>query len=209
MDIQKLCSRLESLNSVFWNTNIDKQLTKAPYPNETPIESAFYRYVIAIRNKKTAQNIRKLFDDIQECLSPHNLAFQRLHCEFTSSFAEDVLASYKETIENFRGISTDNFQSYTKLIVCMSHENFWKPPLKQSNTTGRPKSEKVAKRRKLLNTILINKPYLNHDALSIFDDDSSEELREYIKSEFKKEKREDVLRTINDDLKVLNKNKSQ
>jgi len=178
MDIQKLRKLLESLNVVFWNTTIDKQIAKEKLPNSTPIESARWRYVIASRKKRsTDSSIKKLPNgqvvdtlfkkqsdiDIPKlispankaeqaktdkeisnlrkfltCLEPCGLAFQRLQDEFTSSFAKDVLLTYKSknTFKNFGGITVDNWMLCIELMVCMAHRDFWGTVL-SDNTTYR------------------------------------------------------------------------
>ena len=150
MDIQRLHQILSELNPIFWNPEIDRQLESSDYPNQFPIESAKYRYMIALGklvphpnfspcNKKSApyrqmiiesrssekKRFNKLLKKVEECLSPCDKVFEVLLEEFTSPFAKQVLLTHQNLIGEFAGITLDNYQSWTELLVCMSHKDFW------------------------------------------------------------------------------------
>lgn len=149
MDIQRLRQILNELNPIFWNPEIDRQLEASDYPNQFPIESAKYRYTIALGklvphpnfspcNRKSApyrqmiiesrssekKRFNKLLKKVEECLSSYDNAFGVLLGEFTSPFAKQVLLTHQNLIEKFAGITLDNYQSWTELLVCMSHKDF-------------------------------------------------------------------------------------
>jgi len=150
VDIQRLRQTLNELNPIFWNPEIDRQLEASDYPNQFPIESAKYRYTIALGKlvphpnfspckKKSApyrqmiiesrssekKRFNKLLKKVEECLSPYDKVFEVLLEEFTSPFAKQVLLTHQNLIGEFAGIISDNYQSWTELLVCMSHKDFW------------------------------------------------------------------------------------
>ncbi|MBW1933492.1 MAG: hypothetical protein JRI56_10900 [Deltaproteobacteria bacterium] len=180
MDIQKLRNALELLSHMFWNTTVDKQLAKEAHSNKIPIESAWHRYIVAVRNRKTAANINKLSNDVRQCLRPHNLAFQRLQDEFTTSFAKDVLSTYKDTIENFCGVSVDNFKPCVELMVCMSNKGFWddEAPAKEGKTGKGKPGPKVKWTDKIMDR-----------ALDIIAEEKRERNRSFMESALKRLKR--------------------
>lgn len=160
MDIQRLRQILNELNPIFWNPEIDRQLEASDYPNQSPIESAKYRHTIALRKlvprshhyRKSLENKRfnKLLEKVDECLSPYDTVFEVLLEEFTSPFAKQVLLTHQNLIEEFAGITSDNYQSWTELLVCMSHKDFWvdlaeEPAETEQNTTLAKKEKDKSK----------------------------------------------------------------
>jgi len=148
MDIDLFRKILEELNPIFWNKKIDRMLQESNYPNRTPIESAKWRYVIALRDLEQNQDLSafpksaahrrsilyeknpekkrrdKLFREACECLTPLDKVYDVLRKKFTSSFAEQVLLTHEDLIRNFVG-TADEHIPWTKLLVCMSHKDFW------------------------------------------------------------------------------------
>ncbi len=158
MDIQRLRQILNELNPIFWNPEIDRQLEASDFPNQSPIESAKYRHMIALRKlvprshhyRQSLENKRfdKLLKKFDECLSPYDNVFEVLLGEFTSSFAQQVLFTHQNLIGEFAGKTSDNYQSWIELVVCMSHKDFWadiaseKPTDTEPNTTpAKPERE--------------------------------------------------------------------
>jgi len=128
MDIQRLRQILKELRPIFWNDEINHDLHKRNYPYRTPIESAEWRYEIAMKkvnHKGTKQHFDQLFKEVEKCLTPYDRIFDVLRKEFTSSFAEQVLLSNEKIIKDFIGVTTDNFWQWMSFMVCMSHEDFW------------------------------------------------------------------------------------
>lgn len=151
MDIQRLRQILNELNPIFWNPEIDRQLEESNYPNQFPIESAKYRHTIALRKlvprshhyRKSLENKRfnKLLKEVEKCLSSYDNAFAVLLGEFKSSFAQQVLFTHQKLIGEFVSITQDNYESWTELLVCMSHKDFWAEL--DSSKTGETKNENV------------------------------------------------------------------
>ena len=148
MDIDLFRKILKELNPIFWNAKIDRMLQESNYPNRTPIESAKWRYLIALRDldqdqdlsafpKSAAYRRRILYDknpekkrrdkllrEARECLSPLDKVYDVVQKKFTSSFAEQVLLTHEELIRNFVGTAAEHVH-WTELLVCMSHKDFW------------------------------------------------------------------------------------
>ncbi len=148
MDIDLFRKILEEFNPIFWNAKIDRLLQESKYPNRTPIESAKFRYVIALQDLNQDQDLsaypksaadrrsilyeknpekkrrKKLSRKARECLTPFDQVFDVLRKKFTSSFAEEVLLTHEEFIRNFVGTAKQYLQ-WMELLVCMSHKDFW------------------------------------------------------------------------------------
>lgn len=132
MDIVLLRQILKECNPIFWNKKIDRILQESNYPNRTPIESARWRYVVALRDlhpnldaacylrsapyRKTIDYDRnpekrrrdKLFEEARQCLAPWDKVYEALRRAFTSSFAEQVLLTHEDLIRNFVGTADEH-----------------------------------------------------------------------------------------------------
>ena len=125
MDIILLRQTLKELNPLFWNAVIDSQLKDSKYPNRSPVESAFSRYTVTLRNEKGKNRIKELFKEVENCLIPYDKAYEVLLKEFPNPFAQQMLLTNENLILNFAGVSTKTYNDWVTLVVCMSHEDFW------------------------------------------------------------------------------------
>ncbi len=123
MDLYKLQAALKCLNGIYWNKRIDKALQESGYPRGTPQESAFYRHVVALRDKR-AETAQALLE-VKASLAPYSEDVVTILSQIaTSAIPVGQLASAIGELKAFDGVSTDNYKAFIEFAVCFSHEQF-------------------------------------------------------------------------------------
>lgn len=125
MDLYKLYNGLKRLNALYWNEAIEKGLQDAGHPNDTPQDSAFYRHVIAIRDKMNRARISEAMLEVQQSLAPYSEDVERILREVgTSPIPAGQLASAIAESRDFVGVSIDTYRAAIEFAVCFSHDQF-------------------------------------------------------------------------------------
>lgn len=127
MDLYKLQAALKRLNGIYWNKRIDKALQESDYPRGTPQESAFYRHVVALRNKRKRAELGQALLEVRTALGPNRKKVVRILTQIaTSPIPAGQLCSTIVELRCFDVVTTKTYQAAIEFAVCFSHEQFLK-----------------------------------------------------------------------------------
>jgi len=125
MDLYCLQNALREISPFFWGPDMEAQLRDSGYPRKTPQESAYYRYIIALRRESDKPRITGCVNSITVALYPYDETVRRRLAEIAEGpIPQGQLATFFTRVKDFDGISVDNYQEVIEVVVCLAHPQF-------------------------------------------------------------------------------------